>query len=145
MRITWLERAGWAMKSIRVVVEPHASEDIQRIVWDGLNRYNVAMAGLTEYHPVSVLLRDADDEVVGALGNIWGDWLHVTALWVAEGLRRQGYGKALLARAEQFARERGCQAVHLDTFSFQAPAFYQKLGYEVFATLDDFPTGHTRY
>jgi len=134
------------MQSIRVVVEPHASEDVQRIVWDGLNRYNVAMTGLTEYHPVVVLLRDADDEVVGgALGNIWGGWLHVRALWVAEPLRHQGHGKALLARAEQFARERGCRGVHLDTFSFQAPAFYQKLGYEVFATLEDFPAGHTQY
>jgi hypothetical protein len=34
---------------------------------------------------------------------------------------------------------------YLDTFSFQAPDFYKKLGYEVFGELQDFPHGHQRY
>jgi hypothetical protein len=35
--------------------------------------------------------------------------------------------------------------VWLDSFSFQAPGFYKKLGYSVFGTLPDFPKGETRY
>jgi ribosomal protein S18 acetylase RimI-like enzyme len=66
-------------------------------------------------------------------------------LWVSEEVRGQGYGQALLEAAEEAARKRGCKNVNLDTMSFQAPAFYQKLGYRIFGQLDDFPTGYTRY
>jgi hypothetical protein len=46
---------------------------------------------------------------------------------------------------EQAAKERGCTYAHLDTFSFQARPFYEALGYEVFATLDEYPPGHHKY
>jgi len=47
--------------------------------------------------------------------------------------------------AEQEARTRGCHAAYVDTFSFLALDFYQKVGYTIFGTLEAFPTGHTRY
>ena len=62
-----------------------------------------------------------------------------------EDLRGKGFGKELLSQAEEEARQRGAMHAYLDTFSFQAPGFYQKQGYEVFGQLDDFPTGHQRY
>jgi hypothetical protein len=37
-------------------------------------------------------------------------------------------------RAEVHARERGCHSAWLDTFSFQARGFYEKLGYDEFGT-----------
>jgi ribosomal protein S18 acetylase RimI-like enzyme len=40
------------------------------------------------------------------------------------------------------AAERGCRRVFLDTFSFQAPGFYQKLGYQVYGRAEDWPDGH---
>ena len=66
-------------------------------------------------------------------------------MYVREDLRGQGYGEKLLLRAEEEARSRGVKNVFLDTFSFQAPDFYQKLGYRVFGELVDFPPGHTRH
>jgi hypothetical protein len=47
--------------------------------------------------------------------------------------------------AEAEARQRGAQHAYLDTFSFQAPGFYKKHGYQVFGELQDFPPGHQRY
>jgi ribosomal protein S18 acetylase RimI-like enzyme len=43
------------------------------------------------------------------------------------------------------AVEHGCNAIYLDTFDFQAPKFYEKLGFKVFGTLQDYPTGHQRF
>jgi ribosomal protein S18 acetylase RimI-like enzyme len=66
-------------------------------------------------------------------------------IWIHEALRRQGYGRALLAAAEEEARRRGCRYAHLDTMSFQALGFYEQQGYQVFGKLDDLPAGHYRY
>jgi N-acylglucosamine-6-phosphate 2-epimerase len=62
--------------------------------------------------------------------------------WQHSYTRRQGYGTQLLHAAEQEARTRGCDQMVLSSFSFQAPGFYQKLGYEVFAVLEDHPRHH---
>jgi GNAT superfamily N-acetyltransferase len=134
------------MRSHRVVLEPHAPDHLKQIVQEGLGLYNVAVTGLAEYYPVSIFLKDEHDEILGGvLGHIWGKWLHVAFLWVAECVRQRGYGTQLLRAAEDYARHRGCRNVQLETFSFQARPFYERLGYEVFAALDDFPPGHTKY
>ena len=46
------------------------------------------------------------------------------------------------AAAEGEARARGCAVVLLSSYSFQAPAFYQRCGYELAWKLEDFPPGH---
>jgi GNAT superfamily N-acetyltransferase len=134
------------MPTLRIVLEPHAANHLKQVVEDGLGLYNVAVTGFAEYYPVSIFLKDAHDAVLGGvLGHIWGQWLRIAILWVAEAVRGQGYGRQLLLAAEAYARERGCQHVQLSTFSFQARPFYEKHGYEVFATLEDCPPGHREY
>jgi N-acylglucosamine-6-phosphate 2-epimerase len=80
--------------------------------------------------------------LLGASG--W-DWLHIDVLFVAPEQRRRGVGRQLVSAALQQAKQRGCLGAYLDTFDFQAKGFYQKLGFEVFAELADFPRGHTRF
>ena len=71
-------------------------------------------------------------------------WLFVEYLWVSEELRSKGVGRELMGRAEALAIERGCHSAWLDTFSFQARGFYEKLGYEEFGRLD-YPPSHHRH
>ena len=134
------------MSALRISVEPHAPENLRQYVRDHLNTFNVGITGFTEYHTVSILLRDERDEVLGGLlGAIWGGWLQVSILWVAAPLRGRGYGSRLLETAESYALERGCTRAWLTTFSFQAPEFYPKFGYESFGVLEDHPTGHRHH
>jgi GNAT superfamily N-acetyltransferase len=72
------------------------------------------------------------------------EWLFVNWLWVADAYRKHGVGSKLMSGAEAAAREAGCHAAYLDTFTFQAPKFYERLGYREFGRLDDFPPGHSR-
>ena len=133
------------MSNIRIVLDPHAPDSSKQFVQTALDLYNVAVTGLAEYYLVAIFLKRGNEEIVGGvLGDIWGMWLHVSYLWVAVPLHHQGYGSQLLLAAEQYAIERGCQNVHLETFSFQARPLYEKHGYEVFAQLDDFPQGTLR-
>lgn len=128
---------------LRMTVEPQADDGLRRMVSDRLDLFNVATTGLDRWHAVSLFLRDADDEIAGGLlGAIWGGWLHVTYLWVAEPFRGRGHASVLLRAAERFATARGCHAARLESHSFQAPDFYVARGYHVFAVLDDCPPGH---
>ena len=134
------------MAECRIVDTPHAPETLRQIVRSYLDAHNIAATGLTEYASVTLVLKDARDEVRGGLlGAIWGRCLHIQILVVAESLRGRGHGRRLLETAEKLAVERGCLNAFLETFSFQAPLFYQKLGYEVFGEADDWPVGHTHY
>ena len=62
-----------------------------------------------------------------------------------QGPARTGLWQQLLHAAGQEARTRGCHQIVLSSFSFQAPAFYQALGFEVCAALEEHPWGHQHY
>lgn len=72
------------------------------------------------------------------------EWMYVSLLAVSPEARGTGLGAQLIATAEAAARERGLVGVWLDTFSFQAPGFYEKLGYSRFGALPDSPVGEER-
>ena len=134
------------MEGIRLTVEDAPKEDEMREVRRGLVAYNRPHVDDMDFFNITVFLRDENDGIVGGLlGNAYWGWLYVDALWVSEPLRRQGYGEKLMAAAESAAIEKGCHSAYLDTFDFQALPFYQKLDYEIFGRLENFPHGHTRY
>jgi GNAT superfamily N-acetyltransferase len=134
------------VSALRIAIEPHAPASLRDYVRDHLNTFNAAVTGFSEYSSVTVLLRDEGGEVLGGLlGHIWGGWLGIAILWVSEPLRGRGYGRQLLEAAEQHALERGCTGAWLTTFSFQAPEFYPRFGYESFGVLEDHPTGHRHH
>jgi len=84
-------------------------------------------------------------ETVGILtGRLMWDWIFVKMLAVAPNYQRQGIGRMLMEKAETYAKEYQLTGIHLDTFTYQAPAFYEKLGYVEFGRLTDLPPGHTR-
>lgn len=131
---------------LRISSEPTAAPADIEAVKDAVNHFNVDVTGVADWWPVTLLLRDEASTVQGGLlGDIWGGWLHVTYLWVAETARGRGHGRRLLQAAEGEARRRGCRYVHLETFSFQARPFYETLGYSVFAELGEYPPGHAHY
>jgi GNAT superfamily N-acetyltransferase len=89
---------------------------------------------------------DTEGRIAGGLiGRVFCGWLFVESLWVDEPLRGKGVGKKLLELAETQAVQMGCQYAHLETFTFEARPFYEKLDYEVFAVLEDYPPGQTKY
>jgi len=117
-----------------------------RVLSDLLGRHNAPHAGPSDFRPLVLLLHDRDGAIEGGL---WGrtlyGWLAVLLLVVPEARRGRGLGTALLRRAEAEAVARGCVGATLDTFSFQARPFYERLGYVCFAELPGFPPGHALY
>ncbi|MCP5405192.1 MAG: GNAT family N-acetyltransferase [Pseudomonadaceae bacterium] len=71
-------------------------------------------------------------------GKFFGGWCAITDLAVADKFRGQNIGKRLIQHVEKIAKTKLCEGIHLTTISFQAPEFYAKLGYECYATLDNY-------
>jgi GNAT superfamily N-acetyltransferase len=96
--------------------------------------------------PLHVFALDSHHAVVGGLvgrTHRIRAWLEVSLLWVSEAWRGRGLGRALMQRAEEEARGRGCLYARLATSGFQAPGFYEKLGYCVYGQLENCPPGDT--
>ena len=132
--------------TLHIVTPENPSEADREAVLQPLRAYNTERAGDPRIRPVTLLLAD---EAGNHVGGLWGkcayDWLFVDLLAVPEEYRGGNYGNTLMERAEEIARANDCVGMWLDTFEFQARGFYEKLGFEVFGTLDDHPVGHKKF
>lgn len=133
-------------EAYRIVYVEKPEESAWGIIGRGVSDYNHQHAGDQKFQRLCFALQGPGRQIVGGvLGELYWGWLHVDLLWVEEALRGRGYGHQLLVAVEEEARQRGARHAFLDTFSFQAPDFYQRHGYQVFGQLGDFPPGHQRY
>jgi len=134
------------MQTVRIEFEPFLNEAARQFIVNGVDGYNIVTTSLPDYFPVNFVLRgERGDALGGVLGQLWGGWLQVSHLWVAEAARGVGHGTRLLENAEAYARSRSAVGATLETFSFQARPFYERLGYQVFGTLDGYPPGHIKF
>lgn len=133
--------------SARIVVDEHPDPKDRESIFKRLVKYNDTKVEAPDLTSAAILLRDPGDD--GVIGGLWAqcvyDWLFVELLFVPETLHGSGLGSALMREAEAVAVKRDCIGIWLDTYSFQARGFYEKLGYEIFGRLGNFPKGETRY
>ena len=131
---------------MRIDTEEQCDNATLDVIRAGMRRYTESRVPVEEYTDVNFIARDDAGAVIScALGNTGRGWLYVDLLWVHEDHRSSGLGTKLMQTIEDEARRRGCHSAYLNTFSYQARPFYEKLGYVVFGTLKEFPRGHERY
>ncbi len=116
----------------------------RRAIGKGLRAFNARTLGKFRFEPLSVTLRHRGEIVGGLVGEMYLGWMFIALFWVTDGFRNRGFGSKIMRAAEREARKRGVKNVYVDTFSFQAPAFYEKHGFREFGRLNDFPAGHHR-
>jgi len=94
---------------------------------------------------INWLAYDTQDDMIAALlADVFWDWIYVDEIWVSENHRRKGIGKALIAKAEDYAKTSSLAGLYLWTQSWQAEDFYRSLGYTEFVKFSHFPKGHFR-
>jgi GNAT superfamily N-acetyltransferase len=130
---------------IDVMVNPE--EDVRAAILTPLRAHNAARAGESLSETIALVVRDpSTNDITGGLyGRIFYRWLFIELLAIPEQARGKGTGSRLIRLAEDMARERDCVGIWLDTFDFQAPAFYKAHGFTEFGCIDDFPPAHTRH
>jgi GNAT superfamily N-acetyltransferase len=123
-----------------VVVGDHA-DDLDKQLSAELDRVNTAATpGVAPQRELTVEIRNRRGELLAGLsGWSWGTSAGIAMLWVLASEQRSGLGGRLLSEAEAEARKRGCAQMFVSSFTFQAPAFYEKHGYVEFARLEGLP------
>lgn len=132
-------------RKAQVVVESR-NPKVARQLWRGLSRFNRDAAGPFRYSRTVLTARNKSGGIVGGV-ILQSYWLetYVELLWLSERARGQGLGRELILEAVRRARGRGSRLMHLSTYSFQAPDFYEKLGFRRCGTISGSPKGAARY
>ena len=111
-----------------------------------IRSYNRSKREAAECEPLNLYVEDEHGQLMaGLVAETFGNWLEIEYLFVKEGLRGQGIGSQLLQQAESEAKKRNCRFAFVNTYQFQAPAFYQKYGYKEVFTMKDYPYTGQRY
>ena len=129
-----------------MVAERSDSAAVSRDLWKGLVKFNREQAGPLRYKRTVLSVRDGKGRLLGGLilQSYWRE-SYIELLWLSARARRAGLGSRLIKEAERRARRRGSRLIHLNTFSFQAPGFYEKQGYQRFGRMSGSPKGESRH
>ena len=116
-------------------------------IGDLIRSYNRSKRETAESESLNLYVEDEHGQLLaGLVAETFGNWLEIEYLFVKEELRGQGIGSQLLQQAESEAKKRNCRFAFVNTYQFQAPAFYQKYGYKEVFTMKDYPyTGQRHY
>jgi GNAT superfamily N-acetyltransferase len=134
--------------SPKITLMDAPTPQMRKAIREPLVEFNHSRLGKPETYRSLVLLLshpESDETVGGLYGTTAFSHLWVDLLFIPQSMRRIGIGRKLMALAEAEAGQRGCHAALLDTFSFQARDFYERLGYSAFGILNDCPPGHRRF
>lgn len=132
--------------TVRIAIERSNPAAASRQLWKGLVRFNRERAGSLNYSRTVVSVRDRKGRLLGGLilQSYWRE-SYIELLWLSARARGKGLGTKLLEEAERRARGRGSRLIHLNTYSFQAPRFYEKQGYRRFGKMSGSPRGGSRH
>ena len=131
---------------LNFTLQPEPTPEERNRIIDPLIAYNEAQVGPRNKKEFAFSMHSETGEFIGGLLG-FTHWNHffVSAVFVDQRFRGEGIGSDLLKRAEAVALEQGCDTIYLDSFDYQAPRFYVKLGFKVFGKLEDYPPGHQRF
>ena len=130
----------------KVVMERINSAATSRKLWKGLVTFNREQAVPLRYSRTILSVRDEKGRLLGGLiAQSWWRETYIELLWLASRARGAGLGGSLIKEAERRAQRRGSRVIHLSTYSFQAPAFYESQGYKRVGTVPSSPQGANRY
>jgi GNAT superfamily N-acetyltransferase len=128
----------------QIVLEAEPCPELRAKILEPLAAYNKSAGGPTQWEGLAITVRDRSGEVVGGL---WGEtgygflFVELLALGPAKGA---GLGRKVMLLAEAEAKRRGLVGIWLDTWTFQAPGFYAKLGFVECGRISEYPPGHDR-
>lgn len=93
----------------------------------------------------TVVAMNGKDFIGCASGLRDNNWFYLSDLWLEKEFRKSGMGRKMLSMLEDVIKQRGYKHIYTWTAGYEAPGFYQKQGYTIFAEHEDYyVSGHSR-
>ncbi|MEF1254615.1 MULTISPECIES: GNAT family N-acetyltransferase [unclassified Vibrio] len=125
--------------NVQFVLNP--PKNIKDVIYSGLKSFNMRHLPDEDIQTLACYVEDDQGHFAGGLtGEIYTNTIFVEFLWVDDQHRDSGIGSMLMVRVESEAKAFGVTDMYLDTYSFQAPNFYTKLGFKEMGRYKGFPT-----
>ena len=131
------------MSTFEYVIDNNPSASDDKIIRDGIVNFNSQTINEKATH-FSIFAKDGSQIIGGAL--IWehSDALYIDVLWSDEHYRKKGVGAKIISLIDDVAINKGLHKIFVDTYAFQAQAFYQKHGFYCIGTIPEYLLGHDR-
>lgn len=140
------------MSNLKIMKDDN--KDAEGYVLFHLHKYNQQHCEYIQEHSFYVLndkingdfiVYDDVEIIGGAIGYIKYGWYFLSDFYLNEKYRKKGLGSQIIQKIEEFALSNHAIGVRLSSWDFQAPKFYQKLGYTIWGEFKDCPLGTTCY
>lgn len=107
--------------------------ELKKHVFKGFSKHAMDLTGVDglREEPVNFEMLDGEDFVGCAFVQVFWGQLHIKYLFIEEPFRNKGYASKLMKHVFEFGKSKGCTFAFVETMSFQAPKFYQKLGFNI--------------
>jgi ribosomal protein S18 acetylase RimI-like enzyme len=94
-------------------------------------KYALAKTGMHDLKdPVAFVVYEGDKKLGTVIAQMFWGQLHIKTALIDEEARGKGTGRTLMEQAHAYGRENGANFSYVETMSFQAQGFYEKLGYK---------------
>lgn len=109
-------------------------------IYNGLSAFNEPYFPDLVENSFGYFVRGEGGQILGgAVGKLILTAFHLNYFWLDEAIRGLGYGSKMLKYMEQEALKQGAINMFLDTYTFQAPKFYELAGYKEVGRYTDYP------
>lgn len=134
------------MENMKLIYADRPDKNDRKYLDDKLMGFNGDIIKGYVFNNFLYKLTDESGAIIAGIDcMIGGGWVEIISLWVSEENRKKQIGQRLLSEAEKTAKEKGCHGAYLYTYSFQAPAFYEKQGYSIFGALENYYKKHSKF
>lgn len=108
-------------------------DEVKKRIFDGFGSQAIESTGINglSEEPISFELFDGAEFVGAIVVQPFWEQLHIKYLFVEKNHRGQGIARALMNHALEFGIKRRYHFAFVETMSFQAPEFYQKMGFAI--------------
>lgn len=122
---------SFTIEETRLTIEQTpVTTELTNFVDEGFRTHGLEVTGFDEpIRRMAYIARDGQTFVGCVTANILWGTLHIRHMFIVPEYRRKGLGKQLVEKALEYGQTHGCSAAFVDTLSFQALGFYQKLGF----------------
>ncbi|WP_395947024.1 GNAT family N-acetyltransferase [Caedibacter taeniospiralis] len=120
--------------SERCHLDENENHEVRSILNDGLKDFNKSKLGAYEHDPFTLYIKTEGRVVGGCYGDITKDNCYMDCIWVDPQYRGKGFAKSVMSKLEDYAKQKHCSFITLETSDFQAKDFYTKIRFLTVAT-----------